>query len=145
METESKGTISGLRVAGVIALLASLFLLVPAASADDTYSLIFYANVDPVRASEDDTVTFTYEVYNTGTGTLYDVEVWYFSMEEMIEVGDLEGGESAFPTADYVVNMDDALYKRGRPYIYNVACAIGYGEDGTLMARANAACSIIVI
>ncbi|HOO54338.1 MAG TPA: hypothetical protein PLM24_04600 [Methanothrix sp.] len=147
MKTEANGTISGPKVAGVLALLASLLLLllVPAASADETYSLILLANVDPVLASDGETVTFTFDVDNTGTGTLYDVVVMYFAMSEEIYIGDLEGGASVYPTADYVVNMDDALYKRGRPYIYNSACVMGYDEYGTLLARANAGCSIIVI
>jgi len=40
-------------------------------------------------------------------------------MEEMIEVGDLEGGESAYPTADWTVDLDYVRYKGTQPYIYN--------------------------
>ncbi len=64
----------------------------------------------------------------------------------MIEVGDLEGGESASPTAEYDVDLGDVNgEKRGRSYIYNTACVVSYDEEGTQLARANAGCSIIVI
>lgn len=148
MKTEPKGTISGLKVTGMIALLASFLLLAPVASAE-SFSLILYADVDPVLASEGEDVTFTFDVENNGDGTLHDVVVKHFLgtvNEEEIYVGDLGGGVSVDQTAVYTVSEDDiTAYKRGRPYIFNEACVMGYDEDGKLLARANAGCTIIVI
>lgn len=67
-------TIPGLKATGVFALLASLLLLAPAASAA-SYSMIIESVPEPALAEIGDTVEFSYTLENTGDVTLYNVRI----------------------------------------------------------------------
>jgi len=139
MKTEPRATISGLKVAGVIALLASLLLLLPAASAG-SYSIQIGASVDDNTVIENQVVTFTYVVTNVGDYTLDPIEIGGIAPTSN---GPLGPGESETLEAGYNVgDFGDFMVYKNRYYLPNDATAVAYC-DGQGVASANSRITLI--
>jgi len=85
MKKELRAAKSGLKAAGVIALLASLLVLLPAASAASC-AMKIHVEADPCVAAPGDLVEFTYTLTNFGTLPLYNIVI-----DGLGEVPDLSG------------------------------------------------------
>ena len=137
MKTEPRATISGLKVAGVIALLASLLVLLPAASAE-SYSVQIGASVNDNTVYNGQTVTFTYVVTNAGDDLDY------------VEIGGiaptttdfLEDYQTVTLQEEYTVDLNDFVQYNGRYYLPNDATATAY-LDGQIVSQANSRVTLI--
>ena len=102
-------------------------------SSNSAISLNVHSTPDDV--SEVDVVTFTYDVYNRGTSKLCSIVI-NNSLSGIVplEPFDLESGENATLTAEYVITSED----RELLCLVNDVIATGHScEDGTATATAG--------
>lgn len=138
MKTETKEAISGLKVAGVIALLASLLLLLPVASAE-SFAVKITVGVDDATVYDGQTVTFSYKVTNAGDTALDSIEIGGVAP---VTVGPLEPGVTEMYYEEYTVDLADFVLYSGRYYLPNNVLAVAYYE-GDVVSRANSRVTLI--
>jgi hypothetical protein len=139
MKTEPRATISGLKVAGLIALLASLLVLLPAASAA-SYSVQIGASVDDNTVYDGQLVTFKYVVKNAGDSPLDYVDIGGIAPTT---TDSLEAGETVTLYEEYTVDLEaDFIQYNGRYYLPNDVTATAY-LDGQVVSQANSRCTLI--
>jgi hypothetical protein len=95
----------------------------------------------PDDVSEGDVVTFTYDVYNRGTSKLCSIAINNsLSGVVPLEPFDLESGENATLTAEYVITSED----RELLCLVNDVSVTGHScEDGTATAVAGSRSVVI--
>jgi len=141
MKIEPRTAISGLRVAGVMALLASLLL--PAASAL-SYAMTIYSEPDPTTASLGDTVDFYYTLENTGDLKLYNIAVEGLGTNPDV-VPILEVGEVIDVYGSYTIVEEDVINGGSYSYILNEATATAYNSKGRKVVISLAGCPVMVV
>ena len=95
-------------------------------------AISLFVSSAPDDVNEVDVVTFTYQVYNRGNSKLCSIDINNSpSGAVTLEPFDLESGENATHTAEYVITSED----RKLPVLVNGVSAIGHScEDGTITA-----------
>lgn len=133
MKKEPK-TSSGMKVAGVLVLLATLLLLAPAAATDESYAVQIRQYVDDSSVDEGQTVTFTFTVTSAGNGNFDDVTV---SGITPFSTGYIGAGTTETFVKEYVVDFDDFTFQNGRYILPNLSTATAY-RLGNVVSIANA-------
>ena len=88
-----------------------------------TPDILIVKTVNPVSGNPGDTVTYSYEVTNTGDTTLYDISVDDDVLGHIGDIAELKPNESVTLTKDWVLPADEVL-------VVNVAIADGEDELG---------------
>jgi len=143
MKTESKVIVSGLKVVGVMALLASLLLLLPAASAG-SYSMTLAVVPDPSSASVGDEVEFVYTIENTGDNTLYNIVVDGIG-EDPATISSMGMDEEMVVYGTYTVDSDDVVNVGGHDYVFNDATLTAENSRGRTVVVSFASCPIMFV
>jgi hypothetical protein len=142
MKIEPKSR-SGLKVAGVIALLASLLFFAPVVSAA-SYSVILIGVADPSVASIGEEVDFVYTVYNNGDTTLYNVRI-EDGVGGIVNVGNLEAGEEQEILHPYTVAENDVQIFGGQRFILVASSCKADNKKGRQVVESWASFGIEIV
>ena len=134
MKNEPREAVSGLKTAGVIALLASLLVLLPSASAG-SYAMKIHVEANPSVAAPGEHVEFIYNLTNTGDYDLYNIVV-----DGLGEVPDLSGvvlkaGDEMQVYGNYTMGDDNA---------YNSAFVTAQDYKGRPAVRSYSGCAVML-
>jgi hypothetical protein len=144
MKNEPSAATSGLKATGVIVLLASLLLLLPAASAGSWAMSVTVVPSQSMGSIGDD-VEFTYTLINIGDQPLYNVAVDGLGDEDPVTIDVLEPAAEETVVGYYTVAAEDITDWGQYEYAINDAWATGENSRGRLAVISYAGVGILII